>query len=302
MIRKIPKKIGRILFCGAWAVILILILSCFNPVRKNREDSKRSDKLNNTTWVKTWEDDFSSWIPGNWNYDLGNFLPNSDVPGWGNNELQNYTDSKRNAFVENGVLTIRALKETSLDPQGRSHPYSSARIKSTYSQTYGKIEVRAKLPPGRNGAGKGIWPAVWMLPTRDTYGTWAASGEIDILETRGRLPEIAVGSIHFGGPWPQNTFKSKEYRLPKGESTTDWHVYSLIWDEKSISWYVDGREYARQTSWHSTAAPFPAPFNHDFHLIMNVAVGGNFDGNPDDTTGFPAEMQIDYVRFYRAGD
>lgn len=278
------------------AIVLLVSLSCFSPIRKNAEDTKRSDPLKNTNWIITWEDDFSSWVPGNWNYDLGNFLPNSNVPGWGNDELQNYTGSERNASVKDGVLTIRALKEASSDQQGRSHPYSSARIKSKHSQTYGKIEIRAKLP-----GGKGIWPAIWMLPSANTYGTWAASGEIDILEIRGSRPEVAIGSIHFGGPWPQNTFRSTEYRLPEGGSTADWHVYGIIWDAKSITWYIDGREYARQTSWHSTAAPFPAPFNHDFHLILNVAVGGKFDGDPDPSTRFPAEMQIDYVRFYRAG-
>ena len=109
---------------------------------------------------------------------------------------------------------------------------------------------------------------------------------------------MAIGSIHFGGEWPNNRHKSAEYRFPAGESIRGWHIYSIVWGPKSVSWYIDNNLYVQQDSWHIATAAFPAPFDREFYLILNLAVGGNFDGEPDGNTRFPAEMQMDYVRFY----
>jgi beta-glucanase (GH16 family) len=118
------------------------------------------------------------------------------------------------------------------------------------------------------------------------------------MENKGRLPRIVSGAIHYGGSWPNNTFSFAEYTFPNGGVATDFHVYALEWTTNSFKWYVDGVLFQTRTSWYSTAAPYPAPFDQPFYLIMNLAVGGNFDGNPDGSTVFPGLMQVDYVRVY----
>ena len=212
---------------------LLFCVSCFETKSTELGINYSGTESVNQNWTLSWQDEFDRWNAQNWNYDLGNYLPNTNVRGWGNNELQNYT--KRNAFVQDGVLIIRAIKEQSQDDRGFTHPYSSGRLKSAYSQTYGKIEVRARFPIGNGTLGKGIWPAIWMLPKNNDYGGWAASGEIDIFEARGSQPEVAIGSIHFGGEWPNNRHKSEEYNFPSGTSIMDWHIYSIIWSPQSIS-------------------------------------------------------------------
>jgi beta-glucanase (GH16 family) len=194
--------------------------------------------------------------------------------------------------------------------------YTSARMKTRkrdgselFSKKYGRFEFRAKLPTG-----KGIWPALWMLPQDDKYGTWAASGEIDIVEAKGQEPTRVLGTLHYGARWPNNKESSNRHDFPDGGTIADFHIYTLDWEPGKISWAVDGKTYATQTFWWSTSKlegdkgakprqesdlnPWPAPFDQPFYLVMNVAVGGNFLGNPDMNTRFPAEMLIDYVRVY----
>ena len=201
-----------------------------------------------------------------------------------------------------GYLNINAIKDTG----NSSYPYSSTRIltKGLYSQKYGKIEVRAKVP-----GGKGLWPAIWMMPEDSVYGTWAASGEIDIMEGWGHDTSKMCGTIHYGSTYPANKFTGKTYNLPDNGSTTDFHVYSIEWKPGEIKWLVDGVCYSTQNNWFSKGVnnaanyTFPAPFDQNFYLIMNLAVGGNFDGNPaDDASYIPAQMQIDYVRMYEPTD
>ncbi|WP_166827267.1 glycoside hydrolase family 16 protein [Thalassoroseus pseudoceratinae] len=272
-------------------------------------------------WSLTWNDEFDGKTidPKKWDFDLGNGFYNYDanqwIHGWGNNELQYYTSDSRNAFLKNGQLHIRVLKE-SLHNCG----YTSARMKTRtrdgrplFNQTYGRFEFRAKLPTGQ-----GIWPALWMLPQDEKYGPWAASGEIDVLEARGQEPNKILGTIHYGSRWPANAHSGGEYTFPDGGTIADFHTYAVEWEPGEIRWFVDDHQYATKKSWWSssktengqgakpkTAAdlnPWPAPFNQPFYLVMNVAIGGNFLGNPDASTTFPAEMIVDYVRVYEKTD
>ncbi len=162
--------------------------------------------------------------------------------------------------------------------------------------------------------GKGVWPALWMLPDGEKYGTWASSGEIDILEVRGHEPHKILGTLHFGSRWPNNAESSSEFVLPNGGTVADVHDYAVEWDPGEIRWLVDNQVFATKNFWWSASAtddkggvrpksdkdlnPWPAPFDQPFHLVMNVAVGGKFGGNPDKTTVFPVEMVVDHVRVY----
>lgn len=257
-----------------------------------------------------WQDEFTgnTLDRSKWDYDLGYYL--NDDPntwGWGNSELQHYTDSAQNVFVQDGKLNIRALNEPKSFPQdpSRSAPYSSGKIttKNHFSLTYGRVDFRAKLPTGN-----GIWPALWMLPKDDRYGVWASTGEIDVMEARGRLPGTTSGALHFGGQWPANRHLSGEYHFPAGQTfANDYHVYSVVWEEDNIKWYVDGKFFFKVTrdQWYSAAAPNNphAPFDQPFYLIMNLALGGTFDGGrTPDPSDIPATMQVDYVRVYKEGN
>lgn len=145
-----------------------------------------------------------------------------------------------------------------------------------------------------------------MLPNDDTYGVWASSGEIDVMETRGRIPNASSGAIHYGGTWPTNTYLGGDYVFPEGESiNSDYHVYSLVWEEDNIKWYVDGKCFFKATNdqWYSAGNPNNpnAPFDQEFYIIMNLAVGGWFDGGVTLGEGdIPASMNVDYVRVYQA--
>jgi beta-glucanase (GH16 family) len=268
-------------------------------------------------WKLVWSDEFDGKAidPKKWDFDIGNGFYNYDarmwISGWGNDELQYYTREPDNAFVKDGMLHIRALKE-SLHGCG----YTSARLKTRkkdgsplFAQRYGKFEIRAKLPTG-----KGVWPAIWMLPQEDKYGTWASSGEIDIMEAKGQDPTKVLGTLHYGSRWPHNAHTGKEFIFPDKGTIADFHVYALEWEPGEIRWYVDGKLYSTQSFWWSSSKteggkgvkpakeadlnPWPAPFDRPFYLILNVAVGGKFLGNPDKSTKFPAEMLVDYVRVY----
>ncbi|MBW5445051.1 family 16 glycosylhydrolase [Cohnella sp. CFH 77786] len=249
-------------------------------------------------WTLVWSDEFNDGTidPAKWTYDTTNGASVGN-PGWGNNELQYYTNRPENVKEQEGKLLITARKE----PQKyEGFDYTSARIKTKglFAKKYGKFEIRAKAPTG-----KGLWPAIWMLPENNVYGTWAASGEIDIMEGWGSRPHDIAGTIHFGRQWPGNTYSGKEYTFANS-TTHDFHTYSIEWEPGEIRWYVDGLLYSTKNDWYSKGDgnpanfAYPAPFDQEFHLIMNLAVGGNFDGNPTPETPFPSTLEIDYVRVY----
>ncbi|MBC7842741.1 MAG: glycoside hydrolase family 16 protein [Gemmatimonadaceae bacterium] len=268
-------------------------------------------------WRLAWRDEFTGPAidTTRWGFDLGNgFYADSGrtfVSGWGNNELQCYTRSSENAYVRDGALHVRALQTP-----GGACAYSSARLKSRradgtplFAQRYGRFEFRAKLPVGR-----GLWPALWMLPQDTTYGTWAANGEIDVMEARGQTPSTVLGTLHYGGRFPANTHTTVDYILPRGGSIADFHVYAVEWEPGRLRFLVDDVAYQTQRFWWSSGRrdsnggvpptneaevhAWPAPFDRAFYLVMNLAVGGDFPGNPDTTTVFPAELVVDFVRVY----
>lgn len=234
-------------------------------------------------WSIVWSDEFASPTidPSKWTFDTGNGAP--DLTGWGNNELEYYTSRSENARIENDRLIIEVHKENY-----RNCSYTSARLKTFRKGdwTYGRFEVRAKLPKG-----KGIWPAIWLLPTDNVYGSWAASGEIDIMEYLGQNTSKVYGTIHYGGEWPNNTSSSDSMVLTGGDFSDDFHIFSLEWDSSGMRWYVDSTCF--ETQFHGQ------PFDKRFFLLLNVAVGGNWPGAPNSSTIFPQIMEIDYVRVYQ---
>jgi beta-glucanase (GH16 family) len=243
-------------------------------------------------WQPVWCDEFNySGLPdsSHWNYDVGG-------NGWGNNELQYYTSNDLdNAFVKDGYLTIRTIKEPM-----QSNQYTSARLvtKGKGDWLYGKIQVRAKLP-----AGKGTWPAIWMLPTDWVYGNWPSSGEIDIMEYVGYDPNSIHGTIHTAkNNHMLGTQLSKTRTVLTAEE--EFHLYEMEWQPGEIILYIDGNTFAtfrfdpqNNIDVDNTEA---WPFDQKFHLLINTAFGGNWGGalGVDDTI-LPADFIIDYVRVYQ---
>ena len=282
-------------------------------------------------WHLVWQDEFdaSSLDLQKWGFERNCF-------GGGNNEQQCYTDRRQNLSIENGVLKITARHEAYsgparqddapdyLESEKRELPFTSSRIRSKGKGEwrYGRFEIRAKLPEGQ-----GTWPAIWMLPTESPYDWWAASGEIDIMEavnlnTRSdesgelvNVPESRIhGTLHYGRRWPYNEHTGAGFKLPDGKHPADnFYTYAIEWQKDEIRWYVDDYHYATQKSsgWYSQSKngeswdthSEDAPFNHEFHLILNLAVGGNWSTNVNekgiDETVFPQTLAIDYVRVYQ---
>lgn len=252
-------------------------------------------------WHQTYSNEFnhgSSDLNG-FTYDLGNGSPG--LPGWGNNELESYTNSPDNVNVSGGTLNITALHHGS--------SYTSARIKTNelFSQAGGLFEFRAKLPTGQ-----GLWPAVWMMPRDSAYGGWPTSGEIDALESVGQSSTLVQGTLHSGPVWYQDHVQTQTFagsgQMPNGFSTHDWHTYDVEWD-KGIGgqpgyfrWYVDGILYETQHGgWYTPSGAGPdAPFDKPFYFILNMAVGGNYVGSPNLAQDTPYTMQVDYLRAYTA--
>ncbi|TQK10449.1 carbohydrate binding domain-containing protein [Herbaspirillum sp. SJZ107] len=265
------------------------------------------------TTTVVWSDEFNgtSLDATKWAYQLGNGA-NVGNPGWGNNELEYYTDRTENVRVEGGNLIITARKEPIVGTaaggnQGQTFNWTSGRIRSAgkFSRTYGKIEFRARLP-----VGKGFWPAVWMLPEDNVgnpYASWAANGEIDIMEGFGSKPTKIAQTLHYGGMWPKNIYTSNEVTIADNSNVSEWHTYTLEWRSNEIKWSIDGVVTSTQTKWWSSNVnppdsdddlnPWPAPFNKPFYVLINLAVGGNFDGNPTATTPDKGEMVVDYIRW-----
>ena len=230
-----------------------------------------------------WNDEFDTPTinPAKWGFDLGG-------GGWGNQELEYYTSSTDNAFINNGNLVIQAKQQS----QGGLN-YTSARMLTKGKQTFqfGRVDVRAKLPKGQ-----GIWPAIWMLGADIDTNNWPKCGEIDMMELRGQEPNKILTTMHFAKTDGTHDQKgAPDQVLASGNFSDDFHLFSVVRSKDQVRFYVDGRQYYTFTSGDSPTYPF----NNPFFLILNVAVGGNFLGNPDATTVFPQQMQVDYVRYYQ---
>lgn len=244
-------------------------------------------------WTLVWSDEFdgpinSSPNPAKWGFDIGG-------GGWGNNELETYTNRNRNAFLDgNGNLFIKVFKETLKGPDGITRDFTSARLltKGKYEQRYGRFESRLKTP-----LGQGIWPAFWMLGGDIDSVGWPTCGEIDVMENVGREPAINHGSLH-GPGYSGGSPLTNIFTLPNGERLSDdFHVYAIEWEPNVVRFYVDSNLYSTKTL-SDVPAGRKWVFDHPFFMILNVAVGGNFPGNPDNSTTFPQEMIVDYVRVY----
>lgn len=252
---------------------------------------------NPAEWSLVWRDEFdgpsgSAVDSSKWSFDIG-VGPNFD--GWGNNELETYTARRQNSSLKGGFLVIKALKETFTGPDNRNRNYTSARLltKGRFAQTYGRVEARIKLPYGQ-----GIWPAFWMLGDNIDSVSWPACGEIDIMENIGKEPSIVHGTLH-GPGYSGGSGITASYSLANGRKfSDDFHTFAVEWEPNVIRFYVDGLLYKTRTP-----ADLPAGsswvFDHPFFIILNVAVGGGWPGNPDATTVFPQQMMVDYVRVYQ---
>ena len=240
-----------------------------------------------------WSDEFTSAngsAPDStkWTYDLGG-------GGWGNQELQSYTSRPQNVQIEKGNLVITGLQENYTGTDGIARNYTSARLKSQnlFAQAYGRFEARIKIPRGQ-----GIWPAFWMLGNDITQNGWPKCGEIDIMENIGREPGIIHGSLHGPSSAAPTSDRTATIFLPAGRSyADDFHVYAAEWEPGAVRFYLDSNNYATFTEdqWPSGGQWV---FDHPFFIILNLAVGGVWPGNPGSTTQFPQQMLVDYVRVY----
>jgi beta-glucanase (GH16 family) len=235
-----------------------------------------------------WQDEFDySGLPDStrWSYDTA-----GNGSGWGNNELEYYTYQRlQNSRVDSGTLKIFAIKE-----KYQYREYTSARLVTKFKGDwlYGKIEVKARMPKG-----VGTWPAIWMLPTDSRYGGWPECGEIDIIEQVGYKPDTVFGTIHTGSyNGSKGTQKSKGRFISK--SSELFHLYTMEWKEDSINWYLDNEKFFSFSNEGSGYAEWP--FDQRFHLLLNIAVGGNWGGVKGvDNNSLPYKMEVDYVRVYQ---
>lgn len=257
-----------------------------NPIENENPDPKKY-KLN-------WHDEFdgNSLNMNYWSYQEGDGSQYG-IPGWGNSEQQYY--SQDNVSVNNGALKITARRE---NKGGKA--YTSARIRTAnkVAFTYGRIEAKIKLPPYQ-----GLWPAFWMLPDTATYGNWPNSGEIDIMEAKGRLPNKTSAAIHFANNNNQHAYITGTCDLNQTLSNNmkDWHTYAVEWESDSLFFYVDGICFfgSKCNQYSGVEGNSGQPFDKNFHILLNLAVGGMFDNyiNPNDSD-LPASMEVDYVRWW----
>ncbi len=235
-------------------------------------------------YTLAWSDEFNdAAINTNiWNYDIGG-------SGWGNHELEYYTDSIANAYLSNGKLVIEARKETK-----GSNNYTSARLNTSGKRSiqYGRIDIRAKIPVSH-----GMWPALWMLGSNISTVGWPACGETDIMELVGSSPNRVVGSIHWAQANGSSGTYNNAYFLPSGDFSEQFHVFSVIWQMNYFQFIVDGIPYVTANNSSITSGTWP--FNAPFFFIFNVAVGGDWPGPPDSSTVFPQRMFVDYVRVFQ---
>ncbi|MBP3339967.1 MAG: glycoside hydrolase family 16 protein [Lachnospiraceae bacterium] len=254
-----------------------------------------TESVDSSKWKLVWSDEFDgdSLDESKWMYRLGSTY---------NDEQQYY--KKDNVSVSDGTLKITAKSE-----ETNGYPYTSGRISTggngtaLFATKYGRIEAKIKLPKGT-----GLWPAFWMMPKDNVYGSWPLSGEIDIMEARGRLTGEVNGGIHFGQSGSNKNSLSDTYTFADGSDITDYHVYAIEWSENEIVWFVDDNEFYRTSNWYTmndegVVAEYPAPFDQEFYIILNLAVGGTYDNYKEPSESeLPATMEVDYVRVYHDVD
>lgn len=269
--------------CAAIAACVVLSALPFSADRKSESGTK---------WILTWSDEFNA--PDGTLPDSQKWTQETGGNGWGNNELEYYTAGSHNARQEHGNLVIEAIQEPYTGQDGVTRNYTSARLKTQdkFSQAYGRFEARIKMP-----VGKGIWPAFWMLGDDIAMIGWPKCGEIDIVENLGSESSIAHGTIH-GPGYSGDKGIGNPFTLARGKRfSNDFHVFAVEWEPREIRFFVDHNLYA-------TRRPSDLPkdakwvYDHPFFILLNVAVGGGWPGNPDQSTRFPQKMLVDYVRVY----
>ncbi|WP_440876140.1 family 16 glycosylhydrolase [Thalassotalea sp. PLHSN55] len=323
---KVAKKITQMCVLAS----TVSLIGCGGGAETNTDTSNIDPQQPVTDWVMVWSDEFDGAAidQSKWSHEV-------NCDGGGNSERQCYTDDAANSFINDGILNIVALPAE----EGAAQPYTSARLNTRYKADfkYGRFEMRAKLP-----SGQGSWPAFWMLPTDYVYGGWPKSGEIDILEAvnlktvdgEGAVESKVYGTLHYGKEWPDNAHSGTSYSLPDGVNPADdFHTYAIEWQEGEMRWYVDGYLYATQRQsevlYNGDGDPFAlkhkgwfsenfdpisgelttywdaAPFDQKFHLLLNLAVGGNWPENvnnlgvDDEAFVNGQTFAIDYVRVYQ---
>lgn len=270
------------------AVAAAGFLSCHMAKENTKPNIIAPEASAPETWsfgsTPVWADEFDyvgKPDPDKWGYDIGG-------SGWGNNELQYYTESTQNAYINDGLLAITARHQPT---EGKE--YSSARLvtKNKGDFLYGRFEVRAKLPTG-----KGTWPAIWMLPTDRAYGGWPKSGEIDIMEHVGYDQDRVHVTVHTEA-YNHRLGTQKGKNKVVENASTDFHLYRVDWTPDAIRGYIDDEQVFEYLN--EGTGPAVWPFDKQFHLLFNIAVGGDWGGAEGvDSEVFPATMQVDYVRVY----
>ena len=244
-------------------------------------------------WDLAWSDEFSG--PNGSGADPAKWVVEIGGGGWGNEELEYYTDRSQNSHVQDGTFVIRAQREKYKGKDGVARDCTSARLKTLgkFSQAYGRFEARIRIPYGQ-----GLWPAFWMMGDDIDKIGWPAGGEIDIMENIGKEPSMVHGTIH-GPGYSGGDGIGASYTLPAGKRfADDFHIFAVEWEPDTIRFFVDHDLY--QTVTRANLPPGRRwVFDHPFFLLMNVAVGGSWPGSPDASTAFPQTMLVDYVRVYR---
>ena len=242
-------------------------------------------------YVLVWSDDFNG--PDESAPDSAKWTIETGGGGWGNSELESYTNRPANVHQQGGNLVITAIHEQFKGTDGISREYTSARLKTSglFEQKYGRFEARIKIPQGQ-----GMWPAFWMLGNNIGTAGWPTCGEIDIMENIGKEPNKVHGSMH-GPGYSGGNGLTGTYTLPSGKVADDYHIFAAEWEPAAVRFYVDGNLYETRT-------PADVPkgkvwvYDHPFFILLNLAVGGEWPGNPDATTVFPQQMLVDYVKVY----
>ena len=233
-------------------------------------------------WKLQWSDEFNgtSLDGSKWQLELNE----------GDHGMSAYTNRPQNLYVSDGCLAIQAQKENY-----NGKPYTSSQVSSRNKGhwKYGRFDIRAKLPYGQ-----GMWPAIWMMPNNPAYGGWPRSGEIDIMENLGDNTRLLHSTLHHSA---DNQMLHGTWTAPEGQSLSDtFHVYTMIWDTGSFSFYVDSiHNYFNSTSWSPSNVSYPKPFDQSFFMMFDLAIGGSWGGPPDNSTVFPQKMLVDWIRVYK---
>jgi beta-glucanase (GH16 family) len=270
----------------------LLLLFCAFPVVASG-GTHDGDTNAHSKWTLVWSDEFNG--PNGSMPDPNKWTIINDGSGFGNNELEYYTSRSENVHQAHGNLVIIARKEHFAGPDGVSREYTSARLQTAghFDQQYGRFEARIKIPNGQ-----GIWPAFWMLGKDIATNPWPQCGEIDVMENVGYEPGKVHGTLH-GPLYSGENPLTGAYKLPDGKRfADDFHVYAVEWDSEQIRFYVDDHLYETQTL-DSIPGNKRWVFDHPFFVILDLAVGGNWPRNPDNTTPFPSTMLVDYVRVFK---